>query len=48
MNSELGLKYREEVLAPGGMRDSLDSVKMFMGRDLNDEAFMNQMKFYEK
>jgi Zn-dependent oligopeptidase len=45
MNKELGMKYRKEILAPGGTRDSMESLKIFLGREPNDKAFMHQYGF---
>jgi len=45
MNKELGMKYRKEILAPGGTRDSMESLKIFLGREPNDKAFMHQNGF---
>jgi len=44
MNADLGMKYRNVILGPGGSRDSDISIREFLGRDPNDEAFMRQFK----
>jgi metallopeptidase MepB len=40
MNKTIGQKYRSMVLAPGGSRDSISSLKLFLGREPNLDAFM--------
>lgn len=45
MNPELGKKYREVILGPGGSRDSAVSMREFLGRDPNDEAFIRMNGF---
>ena len=39
----LGLKLREEVLSQGSMRPSLESIKIFLGRDPSGDAFINSI-----
>jgi len=45
MNQELGMKYRNVTLGPGGSRDSDISIKEFLGREPNDEAFIRMNGF---
>ena len=35
-----GASYRREILAPGGSRDALDSLKAFLGREPIQEPFL--------
>ncbi|MHA2374083.1 MAG: M3 family metallopeptidase, partial [Candidatus Thorarchaeota archaeon] len=43
MNEEIGLEYREKILAPGGSRDPNEMVKDFLGRESNNEAFLRTL-----
>jgi len=39
MNPEVGRRYREAILAPGGSRDAADLVTGFLGRPHTFDAF---------
>ena len=45
MSPELGMKYRTVILGPGGSRDSDISIREFLGREPNDDAFMRMNGF---
>lgn len=40
LDSEVGLKYRKEILSYGGSRNSMDGLVNMLGREPNDRAFI--------
>lgn len=45
MNKSMGMRYRKIILAPGGSRDSIESLRLFLGREPNHSAFMKMNNF---
>eukprot|EP01006_Ploeotia_vitrea_P033833 TRINITY_DN65647_c8_g12_i1.p1 TRINITY_DN65647_c8_g12~~TRINITY_DN65647_c8_g12_i1.p1 ORF type:complete len:678 (+),score=97.27 TRINITY_DN65647_c8_g12_i1:48-2081(+) len=43
LDKEIGKRYRECILAPGGTVDGLDMVKNFLGREPNNAAFLKHI-----
>jgi Zn-dependent oligopeptidase len=39
------MRYRKTILAPGGSRDSIESLRLFLGRDPNQDAFIRNNNF---
>jgi oligopeptidase A len=40
LNTDLGLRYWQNILAVGGSRPAMDSFKAFMGREPNVTALL--------
>ncbi|KAH0586330.1 hypothetical protein H2248_007575 [Termitomyces sp. 'cryptogamus'] len=38
-----GMRYRHDILRPGGSREELDSLKAFLGRPPNSDAFLKEL-----
>lgn len=43
LNPMLGARLRKEVLAQGSMRKSMDSIKIFLGREPSNVSFINSI-----
>ena len=43
LDQEVGLRYRKEILSYGGSRLSSESLRVFLGREPNDEAFVKYL-----
>lgn len=43
LDSEVGIKYRKEILSYGGSRDEMDGLVNMLGREPNNEAFIKSM-----
>jgi Zn-dependent oligopeptidase len=43
MSKVSGLKYRAEILQPGGSRDEMESLVAFLGREPTNDAFMESL-----
>jgi len=40
LSKEVGRRYRDSILAPGGTRDSMESIVEFLGREPKQEPFL--------
>jgi len=43
LNPALGRRYRTEILERGSSRDEMDSLKAFLGREPNEDAFLESI-----
>lgn len=43
MDPKEGRRYRHQVLEKGGARDEMDSLKEFLGREPNSDAFLKEL-----
>lgn len=43
LDSQVGYDYKTKVLGPGGSRDATESLKEFLGREPNNEAFLEEL-----
>ena len=43
LSSEIGGRYRTEILERGNMKDSMDNLKAFLGREPNADAFYKKL-----
>jgi Zn-dependent oligopeptidase len=43
MNGDVGRRYRDEILAPGGERDSMEGLVAFLGRRPTQDAFLRHI-----
>ena len=43
LDEALGHRYRNRILAPGGSRDAIDSLRDFLGREPNNHAFIKAL-----
>ena len=43
LSPEVGRRYRDEILAVGGSRDATESLRAFLGREPNNQAFLRYL-----
>ena len=43
MDHEMGARLRQEILEVGGSRDANDTIRAFLGRDFNTDAFFSEL-----
>jgi thimet oligopeptidase len=48
LDQKSGIEYREKILLVGGTRDAIDSLKDFLGREPNSNAFMKSKGIFKE
>ena len=43
LDSNIGLEFRDEILSQGSIRPSMESIKIFLGREPNEDAFIESI-----
>lgn len=43
LDAKVGVEYRDKVIGRGGSRDQMESLRDFLGRDPNNEAFIQEL-----
>jgi thimet oligopeptidase len=43
LDQELGIRFRDQVLSQGSLRKSMESIKIFLGREPSSDAFINSI-----
>ena len=43
LNPEVGVRYKDTILAPGGSKDPNELIENFLGRKPNAEAFLHDL-----
>ncbi len=43
LSPDVGSRYRDQVLAPGGSRDAIEHLRAFLGREPNNDAFLEYL-----
>lgn len=47
LNADLGRRYRENILEPGSMKESIDLLKGFLRREPSQDAFFKKLRIEE-
>jgi len=43
LGPKVGARYRETILAQGGQEEEMEMVRKFLGRELNNKAFLEEI-----